>query len=247
MGCHIFRNISILLFILFLLIFFDKGGFAGDIGSLIVINEIMFDPEGSDSGNEWIELYNIGDTDITANNWRIFIAGTTFVQSATFSGTIPSKSYYLICEENIENCNINIEKIGMQNGGGATDALRITSEDGTVIDEIFYDTPNINNLKNSFDEIVLEQFCAKITVSGESIGRKNVEDDDFDLYEFYAFSTPTPGHQNQASLSGDEIAQTGQSPTKIVSFFIISFFSAILLHNLKLFIQKNAKNHKESN
>jgi len=31
----------------------------------VVINEVMYNPEGSDSGREWIELYNEGQSDVT--------------------------------------------------------------------------------------------------------------------------------------------------------------------------------------
>lgn len=37
----------------------------------IVINEIMFDPEGDDAGNEWIELYNNGTQAQNMNGWTI--------------------------------------------------------------------------------------------------------------------------------------------------------------------------------
>jgi len=37
----------------------------------IVINEILPSPEGSDSENEWIELYNQNDFEVDLNNWVI--------------------------------------------------------------------------------------------------------------------------------------------------------------------------------
>ena len=40
------------------------------VGSDVVINEIMSDPEGGDAGNEWIELYNAGDS-VKIKGWTI--------------------------------------------------------------------------------------------------------------------------------------------------------------------------------
>lgn len=37
----------------------------------VVINEIMYVPEGSDTGKEWIELYNNGTTTVNITNWVI--------------------------------------------------------------------------------------------------------------------------------------------------------------------------------
>ena len=36
----------------------------------VVINEIMYNLEGSDSGREWIEILNISDTEIDLNDWK---------------------------------------------------------------------------------------------------------------------------------------------------------------------------------
>ena len=38
----------------------------------IIISEIMYNPQGSDSGREWIEVYNTIDEDINITNWYLF-------------------------------------------------------------------------------------------------------------------------------------------------------------------------------
>jgi hypothetical protein len=45
------------------------GGFF--VTEPVVINEIMFDPEGPDAGNEWVELYNLSDTSPNIGGWVI--------------------------------------------------------------------------------------------------------------------------------------------------------------------------------
>ncbi|MFH1979247.1 MAG: lamin tail domain-containing protein [Patescibacteria group bacterium] len=49
------------------LLFLPISVFAG-----VVINEIMYDLEGSDSGREWIEISNFGDMDIDISGWKLY-------------------------------------------------------------------------------------------------------------------------------------------------------------------------------
>jgi hypothetical protein len=38
----------------------------------VVINEIMYDPEGTDTGREWIEVYNSGTSDVDLATYKLF-------------------------------------------------------------------------------------------------------------------------------------------------------------------------------
>ncbi len=42
----------------------------------VVINEIMYNVSGSDSGHEWIEIYNPGSSEIDLNSWKFYEAET---------------------------------------------------------------------------------------------------------------------------------------------------------------------------
>lgn len=42
------------------------------VSAKIVINEIMYDPEGTDTGREWVEVYNSGTTDIDLTTYKLF-------------------------------------------------------------------------------------------------------------------------------------------------------------------------------
>src|SRR3989344_1137863 len=50
--------------------------FTFNVNAQIVINEIMYDLDGSDSGREWIEIFNEGDDVIDLTNWKFFEANT---------------------------------------------------------------------------------------------------------------------------------------------------------------------------
>lgn len=42
----------------------------------IIVTEIMYDVPGSDSGHEWIEIYNDGEKEVSIAKWRLFEADT---------------------------------------------------------------------------------------------------------------------------------------------------------------------------
>jgi thiamine phosphate synthase YjbQ (UPF0047 family) len=37
----------------------------------VTINEIMYDPDGSDTNREWVELYNDGGSSVDLSAWEI--------------------------------------------------------------------------------------------------------------------------------------------------------------------------------
>ncbi len=70
-----------------------KGRLAGDL----VITELMLDPEGSDTGSEWFEVYNTLGTDIDLKGMVIYTKDTDGSGSKTHTlkaGTIPAQGYF---------------------------------------------------------------------------------------------------------------------------------------------------------
>ncbi|MFC1753287.1 MBL fold metallo-hydrolase [Thermoproteota archaeon] len=63
----------------------------------VVINEVEANPEGTDSGNEWIELYNPTDKIIDVSGWMISTThGDTYSYIIQEGTTIGSKSHIVI-------------------------------------------------------------------------------------------------------------------------------------------------------
>ncbi|MFH1766646.1 MAG: lamin tail domain-containing protein, partial [Patescibacteria group bacterium] len=61
---------------------FISGTWAGQPDHL-VINEVLYDPLGSDLGYEFIELYNPTNQAVDLSNWVIEVAGTSFSEATT--------------------------------------------------------------------------------------------------------------------------------------------------------------------
>jgi len=65
----------------------------------IVINEIMYNPPGSDVGNEWIEIYNKDDYDCNISCWKFFEGGTNHGLTFEDDTIIPAESYAIIADD----------------------------------------------------------------------------------------------------------------------------------------------------
>ena len=63
----------------------------------VLITEVMYNPETSESDTEYVELYNQGDADVDISGWKL---NTTSVQCTIPEGTsIKSNSSFLIADE----------------------------------------------------------------------------------------------------------------------------------------------------
>lgn len=94
----------------------------------IIINEIMPNPTGSDSEEEWIELYNNGDTRINLFNWSVDdMEGGSRPYIFKNEFLLDAGKYFLL--DRIES------KLSLNN---SDDMVRLFDPSGKVIDEIFY-------------------------------------------------------------------------------------------------------------
>ena len=161
----------------------------------IKINEIFYDPAGTDTGNEWIELYNADSVFINLENWIIEKAGTYFSVCFTFPEiSIVPGEFLLIGESDVENADL-IASLAFQNGGSETDGVRIISADGDTIDTILYDDNNSNNLYDDTHQIGIH--FAIDAPSGHSLFRfpDGFDTDNCDN-DFFDCDNSTPGEPN---------------------------------------------------
>lgn len=101
----------------------------GDASDQIIINEILPNPDKTDTDNEWIELYNSGDTDTNLGNWILDdIEGGSKPYIIPDDIVIKSDSTVLI--------ESKISKISL---GNAQDAIRLFDFNETLIGEIPYE------------------------------------------------------------------------------------------------------------
>jgi len=162
----------------------------------IKINELFYDPAGGDTGHEWIELYNTGTQPVQLEGWQIEKAGTAFEVCFTFPEyTIYPEQYLLIGESQVPEADL-IGSLAFQNGGTATDGVRILAAEGDTIDTILYDSPNTNNLPGDAHQPGI--YFAVDVSSGHSLIRyPNGHDTDNCEEDFFECEYPTPGAPNE--------------------------------------------------
>jgi len=98
----------------------------------IVFNEILPSPEGADSENEWIELYNQNDYEIDLSGWIVKdTAGSP--KNYTLNSRIPSYGYLLLKRPETG--------ITLNNDG---DGLVLINPDGEIVDSVNFGKANQN-------------------------------------------------------------------------------------------------------
>jgi hypothetical protein len=173
-------------------------------GAEVVINELYYDPTGTDTDHEFIELYNNGAVDVDLTGWQIQWGGTTYTYG-TYSfpaGTIIHAGDYLLIGGSLTFTDFGvmpdlISSFNFQNGGqgvGPTDAVRILAPLG-YHDTNLYDTPNTNNLEGDAGNPALPTELCIDVASGHSLGRIAAGVDNNLATDWQDQTLPNPVHQ----------------------------------------------------
>jgi len=91
----------------------------------VVINEVEMNPPGSDSGNEWVELYNAGDKAVDLTGWQLsytaYCSSGPFItcwESPLFGVVIPPKGRYVYTYSKMHLHNSNGWQILLRDNSG---------------------------------------------------------------------------------------------------------------------------------
>jgi len=116
----------------------------GVVSGDIIISEIYYNPDGTDSGNEWIEIYNNGDS-TNLSTWKFFeneIKHNLIFESAS----ILEKESFGIISDNIENFKNNYPEyngllikstFSLKNTG---EVLSLLNQNLTTVFKVTYNT-----------------------------------------------------------------------------------------------------------
>jgi len=143
------------------------------VSASIVINEIMYDPEGADANHEWVEISNNGDEDVNLEGWKFFEANVNhgLVLISGENMTI-SPSEHIIIVQNPEIFNQDYQNYT-----------------GKIFDSSFSlgNTGEYIAIKNSSLIIIDEVNYTDISEEGRTICRMN---------NIWMECIPTPGGDN---------------------------------------------------
>ena len=175
----------------------------------VVINEIMADPSGTDTGHEWIEIYNGSGVDVDVSGWVLQGGASSY----SFLGSLPegmvllAGEYLLIGDELVEDdfgmAPDVLMSMSLGNAGSNADSIRITDCIDQVIDTVVY-----GDLLNESDEWIDDLGNIPISFapqpsSGKTIARFPNGADTDDSGVDFAQQEPSPKAENVASEEGE--------------------------------------------
>jgi len=110
----------------------------------VLISEIMYNPEGTDSGREWVEFYNSGDAGVDISEYKFFENGTGHKLKLILGDTILDSDKYVVIADNSEKFLIDYpdfdgdlfdSAFSLKNTG---EEIAILNDSGTEIDSFEY-------------------------------------------------------------------------------------------------------------
>ena len=159
----------------------------------VLIDELLYDPEGTDAGYEYILIYNASGAEIDLTGWEIQWGGTDFTYG-TYS--IPSTVLgagedLLIGGDMMSPTPDLMYNFNFQNGGSESDGVRITDGGRTVIDAVLYDSPNTNELPGDGGLAPYpDEMCADDVPSGKILTRDALHTDTDDCAADFTEANP---------------------------------------------------------
>ena len=187
---------------------------AGFCHANVVINEVMYHPEGDDGDDlQWVELFNPGPEDVNIGGWVLTnhpLEGSIKSRELIFPmDTRISAGGYLLLVNDLDdskdhdgNCFANYWTVPT-----GTQVLEYGRECPQLLFDQFGDDVHLSaEGQRDIDAMwygdggEMGSGGAAIVPSGSSLGRKpNGRDTDDPAADFAAFSHPTPGASNQSA------------------------------------------------
>lgn len=192
----------------------------------IVVNEFAANPDGTDSGQEWVELFHAGTEALSLAGWTVDKASTTDEDSgdarwsveATLGDVVLQPGAWLVIAETEADLPGGIdvvflepgEVMGLGNGTSSADALRLADCRARTIDTVVYGGPNTDFFRDDRATVAQDDETAPAPASGNSLARRaDGLDSDISADDFANEGSPTPGSANRdlacRSTGGDVV------------------------------------------
>ncbi len=161
----------------------------------VVINEFVSDPDGSDGGYEWVELYNASGAQIDLTGYLIaWEKGSSGGDAALPDAlTIRAGGFLLVGEASVKGADVVVE-LDLGNGGGG-DGIYLVDPDGCPVDAVIYGESNDDGITNEAGEVAAT--WVENPSSGASAARlQDGYDTNNSRDDFVLTSEPSPGAAN---------------------------------------------------
>ncbi|MFT5179811.1 MAG: hypothetical protein ACI9GH_000120 [Candidatus Paceibacteria bacterium] len=176
----------------------------------IGFSEVMYDLPGTDSGYEWVEVFNSSDIDFDITEWKLIENSKNHtIKSSDDNLVIKAKTYAIIAdnvdkfiENNPEFTGLVFDSAFALNNSG--EELSLVDGEGLEISKVLYD-PEIGG-KGTGSSL---QLYGDVWISGiKTPGKENVSTSEVVVEEVYPYTgkedTTLSSHSSQIDLSGIE-------------------------------------------
>lgn len=183
-------------------------------GFTVKVNELLPDPEGTDDGAEWIEIYNAGASPQTLDGWSIEIAKsdwTDFAFTVPAGVAIAAGGFFTIGGA---DADLVADDLSLGNAASAPDGVRLVDCQEVVQDSVLYADP-IDEIDDPLLDDAGATTVAALPHESLSVGRAiDGSDTDDNGVDFLEDLPPTPGEPNDiGARNGVPVAKGCPAPS----------------------------------
>jgi hypothetical protein len=175
----------------------DTGEWGCEGADSIKVNEVMYDPESSDAGLEWVELYNAGDTPVSLGGWSLESGTSSYSVIVDFEDGLVMMpgDFVLVGDELVPDTDVTAG-FSLGNAGSSSDAVRLVDCEGMSADTLVYGSPNTDEWVDDAGSVA-SSLAPTPSGSGFSIARiSDGFDTDESATDWMVSETNTPGASN---------------------------------------------------
>ncbi len=177
-----------------------------------VINEIYSDPEGSDTGFEWIELLHAGDAPVDLSGWSLAMGTSSVSKKHTWkSGTIAPGERLLVGGAYVTGADLVVDGLSLGNASSNADIVQLLDCRGFPADTLVYGSPNDDGFVDDTGDVAKR--LAPVPGEGTALQRAiDGLDTDDNQIDWVVTTEPSPGAENPrvepvtcVPASGDDV------------------------------------------
>lgn len=171
------------------------------VSAAIIINEVMYDPSGTDTGHEWIEIYNNGNA-VNLTNWKFYEAnvnhGLTLINGSwilTDYAVIADDATLFFSDYPNFNGTLFDSTFSLSNSG---EAIALKDSGSNVIDQVNYSTAvggggngkSIGIFNNAWNETIptpgkINNVSIAASTTGQDLSLEVYLDNILTIYAYY--------------------------------------------------------------
>ncbi|MDP2307321.1 MAG: lamin tail domain-containing protein [Pseudomonadota bacterium] len=176
------------------------------------VNEFIYNPDGTDTGNEWVELYNAGSDEIRLDDYVIQTAGTDWGEDFRFPGGVflAPGEFMLLGGETVADVDYLAPDLSLENSSSGAAGIRVVDCEGNVLDSVLYGDTEIEDPitgDNGSLEVVPD------VSESVSVGRFPDGEDSDAAADWIPYAAPSPGSANaDPGAIGDDTGVQGPGP-----------------------------------